>query len=105
MVASDERTFASLWLTSAMSRQFAIIPQQQELEQIERDLRFHPTTNPNPRHLTPTQIEQFNREGYIARLRIFDEREIGKIRGYFDALLARVLAAGGDSYSISSAHL
>jgi ectoine hydroxylase-related dioxygenase (phytanoyl-CoA dioxygenase family) len=37
-------------------------------------------------------------------LKIFSAAEIGEIRGYFDALLAKVLAAGGDSYSISTAH-
>jgi ectoine hydroxylase-related dioxygenase (phytanoyl-CoA dioxygenase family) len=38
-------------------------------------------------------------------IRIFSDAEMAGIRGYFDELLARTLAAGGDSYSISTAHL
>ena len=47
----------------------------------------------------------FNRDGYLKGIRIFSDAEIAGIRGYFDDLLARTLAAGGDSYSISTAHL
>lgn len=83
---------------------FKMIPGQSELDQIERDLRFHPTVNDAPRSLTREQISQFNREGYIRGLRIFDNSEIAAIRSYFDELLARTIAAGGDSYSISTAH-
>ena len=38
-------------------------------------------------------------------MRIFNEDEIAEIRRYFDDLLARTLATGGNSYSISTAHL
>ena len=38
-------------------------------------------------------------------LSIYSQTEIASIRHYFDDLLARVVAAGGNSYSISSAHL
>jgi hypothetical protein len=81
-----------------------MIPGQDELDRMERDLRFHPVANEHPRSLTPDQITQFNREGYIRGVRIFSDAEICEIRGYFDGLLARTLAAGGDSYSISTAH-
>src|SRR5690606_30041255 len=88
-----------------MPTQFKMIPDDNELEQIERDLRFYPSTVADPRVLTRAQIEGFNREGYVRPVRIFSAEEIADIRSYFDALLERVLAAGGDSYSISSAHL
>jgi len=84
---------------------FAIIPEQQDITRMERDLRFHPCTNQNPRVLTSEQIEQFNRDGFLKGIRIFNNQEAEANRGYFDSLLARVLAAGGDSYSISTAHL
>jgi chlorinating enzyme len=83
---------------------FKMIPGTSELDQIERDLQFHPTENASPRVLTPEQISQFNREGYIRGQRIFSDPEIAAIRSYFDDLLARTIAAGGDSYSISTAH-
>lgn len=83
---------------------FQIIPGQSELDQIERDLRFHPAVNDAPRTLTREQIAGFNRDGYIRGIRIFGEAEIAEIRGYFDRLLAETIAAGKDSYSISTAH-
>jgi non-heme Fe2+,alpha-ketoglutarate-dependent halogenase len=81
------------------------IPSTEELSSLERDLRFHPSTTEHPAVLTPEQIAAFNRDGYLAGIRIFDEGEIADIRRYFDELLARTLAAGGDSYSIATAHL
>jgi hypothetical protein len=83
---------------------FKVIPGQDELDQIERDLRFHPAVNDHPQTLSPDQIAQFNRDGYIRGVRIFPEAEIAGIRSYFNDLLAKTIAAGGDSYSISTAH-
>jgi chlorinating enzyme len=85
--------------------EFKTIPEHDELKKIERDLRFHPSTVENPKLLTPAQIEAFNRDGYLKGLRIFTEAEMAEHRVYFDRLLARVLAEGGSSYSISTAHL
>lgn len=81
------------------------IPTTEELNKLERDLRFHPATTKDPVALTRDQVNAFNRDGYLARIRIFDEEEASEIRRYFDELLAKTLAAGGDSYSISTAHL
>jgi non-haem Fe2+, alpha-ketoglutarate-dependent halogenase len=83
----------------------AFIPKTDELNQIERDLRFHPSTVTDPRRLTRQQVAAFNRDGYLKPLRVFDSGEIAEIRTYFDELLAQTLAAGGTSYSISTAHL
>src|SRR6516165_7033713 len=91
-------------MLSMTRTEFRMIPGQDELDRMERDLRFHPVANEHPRSLTPDKITQFNREGYIRGVRIFSDAEICEIRGYFDGLLARTLAAGGDSYSISTAH-
>jgi hypothetical protein len=88
----------------AMQSDFKMIPGQSELDRIERDLRFYPAVNSRPRTLSAAQIDQFNREGYLRGIRIFGDDEIAGIRRYFDDLLARVVAAGGDSYSISTAH-
>jgi ectoine hydroxylase-related dioxygenase (phytanoyl-CoA dioxygenase family) len=81
------------------------IPTTEELEQVERDLRFHPSAVTHPRTLTAEQVAAFNRDGYVKGIRIFSPEEIGGIRAVFDELLARTLAAGGNSYSISTAHL
>ncbi len=84
---------------------FRIIPGGDELSKIERNLRFHPASSANPAKLTPEQIEMFNRDGFLKGLPVFDADEIADIRAYFDELLAKALASGADSYSISSAHL
>jgi non-heme Fe2+,alpha-ketoglutarate-dependent halogenase len=88
-----------------MSASFNAVPTADELQQIERDLRFYPSATANPAVLSPQQIQAFNRDGYLRGLRAFAAEEIETVRSYFDGLLARVLAAGGDSYSISTAHL
>jgi len=86
------------------STSFNPLPAQDDLAQIKRDLRFHPTINQSPKTLTPAQIEQFNRDGYLKNIRIFSNEEADANRTYFDDLLAKVVAAGGNSYSISTAH-
>ena len=70
-----------------------------------RDLRFHACVNDRPEWLSQADVAHFNEHGHLKGLRIFDEAGASANRQYFDALLARVLASGGDSYSISSAHL
>jgi len=87
-----------------MSATFKPVPTPEDLAALDRDLSFHPVVNPRPKTLTPAQIERFNREGYLKPFRVFDPREADDLRAYFDKLLANVLAAGGNSYSISTAH-
>ena len=84
---------------------FAITPTQDELDQIKRDLTFFPSQVASPLALSKEQVEQFNRDGYLTGLRVFSEAEIAEQRAYFDDLLNKVIAAGGDSYSISTAHM
>jgi non-haem Fe2+, alpha-ketoglutarate-dependent halogenase len=81
------------------------IPTTEALRTVARDLRFHPSAAENPRRLARRQIEAFNCDGYLSGIPVFDAAEIAEIRSYFDELLARTLAAGGDNYSISTAHL
>ncbi|HSG71932.1 MAG TPA: phytanoyl-CoA dioxygenase family protein [Planctomycetaceae bacterium] len=84
---------------------FKMIPDQAELDALERDLTFYPSVNEAPKVLTREQIDRFNSQGYFQPLTIFSDSEINDIREYFDRLLEQYLAEGGDSYSISSAHL
>lgn len=86
-------------------KSFAAIPTESELAKLNRDLRFYPVLNKQPKKLGVEQIAHFNERGWIAPLSIYSSQEITGIRQYFDDLLKRVVAAGGDSYSISSAHL
>jgi non-heme Fe2+,alpha-ketoglutarate-dependent halogenase len=82
-----------------------IMPTPAQLAEIGRELQFYPSVTEHPMVLTPQQLDGFNRVGYIKGIPIFNETEIGEHRQYFDALLANVIAAGGSSYSIISAHM
>lgn len=88
-----------------MDSKFAAVPSADELSQIERDLRFYPSTTQEPKVLTKDQVQQFNSDGYVTGLRVYSDAEINAVRDYFDQLLERVIAEGGNSYSISTAHL
>lgn len=85
--------------------EFKIIPDISDVNEIDRDLRFFPVENENPKTLTPDQIAGFNRDGYIMPLEAFEANEINRYRKFFDDVLAQALAEGRDSYSISTAHL
>jgi non-heme Fe2+,alpha-ketoglutarate-dependent halogenase len=84
---------------------FNAIPGQDDLAAHARDLSFHPSPTANPKVLTPEQVARFNRDGYLMPFRIFTDAEVADLRAYFDGLLAKYLAEGKDSYSISTAHL
>ncbi len=87
------------------NQQTRLVPEQEELSRIQRNLRFHPSEVREPRMLTHEQLAAFNRDGYLKGIPIFDKDEVAEHRHWFDALLARVVAEGGSSYSISAAHL
>ena len=84
---------------------FQAVPDQTDLEKMDRDLRFYPSQVTKPESLSLEQVEQYNRDGYVKDLAVFSLAEADELRTYFDALLERAIAVGGDSYSISSAHL
>lgn len=88
-----------------MQTTFQITPDQSDLDSLPRDLRFHPSSVEAPRTLTREQVEHYNQFGFVRPVPIYSADEIAEIRTYFNDLLAKVVAAGGDSYSISSAHL
>ncbi|MCZ6676329.1 MAG: phytanoyl-CoA dioxygenase family protein [Candidatus Poribacteria bacterium] len=71
---------------------------------LERKLEFSPIENDNPSKLTKEQIQHFNEKGYIFPLDVFSEDEIVAHREYFDQLMAKVMKAGWNSYSINGWH-
>lgn len=88
-----------------MTRQFSVVPTNEQLNSLNRDLSFHTVNNASPKYLSSQQVENYNKLGFVAPLQAYSSTEIDGIRNYFDDLLQRVIAQGGDSYSISSAHL
>lgn len=84
---------------------FAIIPTREEIASVQRDVRFFPATTVAPRTLSGEQVHAWNENGYLAPLDVLTPDEATEYRTYFDDLLAQAIAAGRDSYSISSAHM
>lgn len=82
-----------------------VIPQPDELKQLDRRLVFHPSPVTEPNVLTRAQVDAFNRDGYVKGIRVFSDEEMAVHRVFFDGILARTLAGGGNSYSIISAHM
>ncbi|MFM7320105.1 MAG: phytanoyl-CoA dioxygenase family protein [Armatimonadota bacterium] len=81
-----------------------LVPAGADLADIDRDLRFRPVDNPSPKVLSPADIADYNRNGHIGPFRVLSPEEIDDLRTWFDHLLAQTLAAGGNSYSIATAH-
>lgn len=89
----------------AHAQEFALVPTEEQLREIERELRFEPTKNPSPKVLSREQLDFYNANGYLMPLQAFDADEAADFRKWFDGLLDKTLGSGKDSYSISSAHL
>ena len=53
-----------------------------------QDLSFKPVANPSPNQLSPAQIDQFNRLGYVQPFDVYPPDEIARIRTYVDRLMA-----------------
>ena len=87
------------------SGQLKSFPNEDELAQLERRLKFHPSTVSEPKVLTKTRVVAYNTDGYIKPITIFNQDEIAEVRSFFDDVLARTLKAGNNSYSIVSAHM
>ena len=85
--------------------EFKIIPDQDAVTAVGRDLHFHPSTVTEPATLTLENVAHFNKNGFVRPIRIFDGPEADDLRAYFDRLLEQAIAEGRDSYSISTAHL
>lgn len=85
--------------------EFKIIPDQDAVNAVGRDLHFHPSTVTEPATLTLENIAHFNKNGFVRPIRIFDGPEADDLRAYFDHLLEQAITEGRDSYSISTAHL
>ncbi len=71
------------------------------LPDIPRELRFFPTDNKSPQHLSGEQVNQYNEQGYVFPLDVYSAAEATANRVYFDELMAKATAAGWDAYSIN----
>ena len=85
--------------------QFKAVPEEKDLQDLVLQFQFFESPTTAPRTLTLDDIAAYNRDGYLKQIRVLSNAEVVDFRCYFDDLLAKVIAAGGDSYSISTAHL
>ena len=85
--------------------QFSIVPDEQQLLELDRQFGFSDTVSKTPETLTPAETEHYLQQGYLSGIGIFTESEAAANREYFDELLSQALAEGKDSYSISTAHM
>ena len=82
----------------------ALVPDAVDLADIDRDLRFFPASTTNPICLTRENLDFYNTEGYLAPLRALSSENAAALRSFFDDVLTKTLANGGNSYSINGAH-
>lgn len=80
-------------------------PSTSQLASLPRQMEFTPVVNPSPQVLKPSQIEQYNKEGYLMPFDGLDERESRELRAFFDGVLAAYMEMGRGSYAINTAHL
>jgi len=71
-----------------------------QVSQLERDLRFFPVANPQPKKLTADQLRFYNENGYLSGFRVFDAGQTAQARERSDALLERFICEGKGSYAI-----
>jgi non-heme Fe2+,alpha-ketoglutarate-dependent halogenase len=74
------------------------------IPEMERDLRFHPATTTDPKHLTRDQVAQYNEKGYVYPLDLFSADEAVANRAYFEHLMQLAADNGHNQYSINCWH-
>ena len=81
------------------------IATEEELATMPRELQFHPADPHAAKTLNSKQVADFNRDGCLLPIRVYDDDEIAAHRRVFDVQLATTLKSGGDSYSMIDPHL
>lgn len=80
-------------------------PSPSQLAQLPRKMGFYPSVNSVPKVLSPSQVQQYNEQGYLMPFTGLDKDEAREIRAFFDGVLAAFIELGRSSYSINTAHL
>jgi len=71
---------------------------------MKRELKFYPAENTSPKTLSSQDIRQYNAEGYLCPLDVFDDAGAEANRAYFEKLMGTAEAEGLNSYSINGWH-
>ena len=67
-----------------MARQTEFAQLIESIDDVPRDLAFHPSVVTEPEILTVDQVASYNANGYVKGVRVFDEAEMVAHRRYFD---------------------
>jgi len=59
----------------------------------DRELAVCPASPERAATLTATQVEHYNRDGFVSPVDVFDDDEADQLRVYVDGLLAEVVNA------------
>ena len=79
-------------IDESLLKKLSIGATEDQLKTMKRDLRFFPCRNMNPLNLSPQEIEEFNQDGYLKGIDIFNEKEIKKYRSFFDNNLSEAMS-------------
>lgn len=69
------------------------------------DLSFAPVSNPAPARLSVSQIDHYNREGFVQPFTAYEGEEVQRIRSYADRLISDMGEAGGYGINCYQARL
>lgn len=65
---------------------------------IELDLTFRPVQNAQPHRFTTEQIEQFNRDGYISNVTVFEGEQLAAIQQFFRNINVEDITSRGEVF-------
>lgn len=71
-----------------------------DLLKLQRDLRFFPAVSRPLKRLTPEQVNDYNKNGYLTGFRVLNPAQTQSARERSDALLERFIREGKGSYAI-----
>ncbi len=80
-------------------------PSPSQLAALPRQMGFVPSVASELHKLTPSQIDEYNANGYLMPFDGLNETEARETRAFFDGVLAAFIELGRTSYSINTAHL
>ena len=91
-------------INESLLKKLSIGATEDQLKTMKRDLRFFPCRNMNPLNLSPQEIEEFNQDGYLKGIDIFNEKEIKKYRSFFDHHLTEAMSGKFHASQARQAH-
>ena len=62
-------------------------PTNEQLQALNRQVRFVPTDNDTPKVLTPDQVKRYNELGYLMPFDGLEESEIRDLGNFFEGVL------------------